>query len=132
MRRSWTPSLPSATASALQTMDFEAMSAAEITAAREEIRKLRLPLDLRRTRRTRPAPHGTRIDMAATLRAGLRHGGELVDFAYTQHTVRPPPLVVLCDISGSMARYAQILLHFLPRRVRMTGIGSACSCSARG
>ena len=97
----------------LQTMDFEAMSAAEIVSARDEIRRLRLPLDLRRTRRTRPATTGSHIDMAATLRAGLRHGGELVDFAYTQRTVRPPPLVVLCDISGSMARYAQILLHFL-------------------
>ena len=97
----------------LQTMDFEAMSAAEIGAAREEIRRLRLPLDLQRTRRTRPATHGTRIDMPATLRAGLRHGGELAEFSYNQRTVRPPPLVVLCDISGSMARYAQILLHFL-------------------
>ncbi len=97
----------------LQTMDFEAMSAAEISAARAEIRALRLPLDLRRTRRTRPAAHGTRIDMAATLRSGLRHGGELLDFSYNQRTVRPPPLVVLCDISGSMGRYAQILLNFL-------------------
>ena len=97
----------------LQTMDFEAMSAAEIGAARDEIRKLRLPLDLRRTRRSRPAQHGTRIDMAATIRAGLRSGGEITDFLYAQPTVRPPPLVVLCDISGSMARYAQILLHFL-------------------
>ena len=97
----------------LQTMDFEAMSAAEIGAAREEIRRLRLPLDLRRTRRTRPATHGTRIDMAATLRRGLRAGGELAGFAYSQPVIRPPPLVVLCDISGSMARYAQILLHFL-------------------
>ena len=97
----------------LQTMDFEAMSALEIGAAREEIRRLRLPLDLRRTRRTRPATHGTRIDMAATLRQGLRNGGELIDFVYNQPVVRPPPLVVLCDISGSMARYAQILLHFL-------------------
>ncbi len=97
----------------LQSMDFEAMSAAEITAAKEEIRRLRLPLDARRTRRTRPASSGTAIDMAATIRAGLRHGGELADFAYTRRTVRPPPLVVLCDISGSMARYAQVLLHFL-------------------
>ena len=97
----------------LQTMDFEAMSAAEIGAARAEIRKLRLPLDLRRTRRTRPATRGAHIDMAATLRAGLRHGGELLDFSYDQRTVRPPPLVVLCDISGSMGRYSQILLHFL-------------------
>ena len=97
----------------LQTMDFDAMSAAEIAAARAEISKLRLPLDLRRTRRTRPARHGTRIDMAATLRAGLRHGGELVELARAERTVRPPPLVVLCDISGSMGRYAQVLLHFL-------------------
>ena len=98
----------------LQTMGFRGNERRRDTsAARDEIRRLRLPLDLRRTRRTRPATTGSHIDMAATLRAGLRHGGELVDFAYTQRTVRPPPLVVLCDISGSMARYAQILLHFL-------------------
>ncbi len=97
----------------LQTTDFEAMSAAEITAARAEIRRLRLPLDLRRTRRTRVDSRGAVIDMAATLRTGLRHGGEMLEFAHAARTVRPPPLVVLCDISGSMARYAQILLHFL-------------------
>ncbi len=97
----------------LQTMDFEAMSAAEIGAARAEIRKLRLPLDLRRTRRWRSATLGPNVDMAATLRAGLKHGGELVDLARAERVVRPPPLVVLCDISGSMGRYAQILLHFL-------------------
>ena len=97
----------------LQTMDFEAMSAAQISAARAEIRKLRLPLDLQRTRRTRASPLGRQVDMAATLRAGLKHGGELLDIARAERTVRPPPLVVLCDISGSMGRYAQILLHFL-------------------
>ena len=97
----------------LQTMDFEAMSAAEIAAARTEIRRLHLPLDLRRTRRTRADPRGAMIDMAATLRTGLRHGGEMLTLARATRTVRPPPLVVLCDISGSMSRYAQILLHFL-------------------
>ncbi len=97
----------------LQTMDFEAMSAADIASAREAVRRLRLPLDMRQTRRTRPARGGARVDMAATLRAGLRNGGELVDLARAERTVRPPPLVVLCDISGSMGRYAQILLHFL-------------------
>ncbi|MEJ1975226.1 MAG: VWA domain-containing protein [Acetobacteraceae bacterium] len=97
----------------LQTMDFEAMSAAEITAARNEIRRLHLPLDLRRTRRTRPDPQGAIVDMAATMRAGLRHGGEMLTLARASRKVRPPPLVVLCDISGSMTRYAQILLHFL-------------------
>jgi uncharacterized protein with von Willebrand factor type A (vWA) domain len=97
----------------LQTMDFEAMSAAEIGAAKLEIRRLRLPLDLRRTRRRRVHPHGSRLDLRATMRAGLRHGGDVLQAAYTSQVVRPPPLVVLCDISGSMGRYAQVLLHFL-------------------
>lgn len=97
----------------LQTLDFEAMSADEIAAAKAEIRRLVLPLDLRRTRRRRPDPRGPHIDLRATIRASLRSGGEIFDVARTSKTTRPPPLVILCDISGSMARYAQILLHFL-------------------
>ena len=97
----------------LQVMDFEAMSAAEIAFARAEIRKLRLPLDARRTRRYRPDPYGPRVDLRATLRRSLRTGGEIVTIARRRRVVRPPPLVAICDISGSMARYAQVLLHFL-------------------
>lgn len=97
----------------LQTMDFEAMSAAEIAAARQEIRRLTLPLRHRRTRRRRPDPAGRQIDLRATLRASLRHGGEIFELAASRRVMRPPPLVVLCDISGSMRRYATILLHFL-------------------
>jgi uncharacterized protein with von Willebrand factor type A (vWA) domain len=97
----------------LQTMDFEAMSAEEIALAKAEIRKLVLPLDLRRTRRRRPDPRGPHLDLRATIRQSLRNGGEIFDIAASRKVERPPPLVVLCDISGSMNRYAQILLHFL-------------------
>jgi uncharacterized protein with von Willebrand factor type A (vWA) domain len=97
----------------LQTMDFEAMSADDIAAAKREIRRLTLPLDERRTRRRRPDPAGPHVDLRATIRASLRHGGEIFDIAASRRVTRPPPLVVLCDISGSMSRYAQILLHFL-------------------
>ncbi len=97
----------------LNTMDFEAMSAEEIAQAKSEIRKLALPLDMRRTRRRRPDPSGPHTDLRATIRNSLRHGGEIFDIAATRKVERPPPLVVLCDISGSMSRYAQILLHFL-------------------
>jgi uncharacterized protein with von Willebrand factor type A (vWA) domain len=97
----------------LQTMDFEAMSASEIAAAKMEIRRLALPLDLRRTRRRQPDPRGPHADLRATIRRSLRQGGEILELARTRRVVRPPPLVLLCDISGSMARYAQILLHFL-------------------
>ena len=97
----------------LQTMDFEAMSAEEIAAAKQEIRRLTLPLDERRTRRRRPDPSGPHVDLRATIRQSLRNGGEIFEIAASRKVTRPPPLVVLCDISGSMSRYAQILLHFL-------------------
>lgn len=97
----------------LQTLDFEAMSADEVAAAKAEIRRLSLPLDLRRTRRRQPNPNGPHVDLRATIRRSLRQGGELMQLARTRRAVRPPPLVLLCDISGSMARYAQIFLHFL-------------------
>lgn len=97
----------------LQTMDFEAMSAAELNAAKKEIRRLVLPLDARPTRRFRPDHAGPYTDLRATIREGLRTGGEIMDIARRRRVVRPPPLVALCDISGSMARYAQILVHFL-------------------
>lgn len=97
----------------LQTMDFEAMSAEEIAAAKEEIRRLALPLDERRTRRFRPSASGSHADLRLTVRESLRTGGEILDIARRERVTRTPPLVVLCDISGSMGRYAQILLHFL-------------------
>jgi uncharacterized protein with von Willebrand factor type A (vWA) domain len=97
----------------LQTMDFEAMSAGEIAEAKAEIRKLILPLDLRPTRRLRPDPLGPKVDLRRTIRENRRQGGEILLISRSRRVTRPPPLVVLCDISGSMARYAQILLHFL-------------------
>jgi uncharacterized protein with von Willebrand factor type A (vWA) domain len=97
----------------LAEMDFEAMTAAEIARAKSEITKLRLPLDQRRTRRWRPSAAGRRTDLKATIRASMRTGGEIFGLARAERIIKPPPLVILCDISGSMARYAQILLHFI-------------------
>ena len=97
----------------LQAMDFEAMSAADIAAAKQEIRRLVLPLDERPTRRFRPDASGPGTDLRATLRQSLRMGGEIMSLERRRRVHRPPPLVALCDISGSMSRYAQVLLHFL-------------------
>jgi uncharacterized protein len=97
----------------LQSMDFEAMSATEIAAARQEIRRLVLPLDARPTRRFRHDPEGPKPDLRATIRESLRWGGEILTLERRRRVTRPPPLVALCDISGSMSRYAQVLLHFL-------------------
>ena len=105
--------LPVSDRERLQRMDFEAMSAEEIAEAKREIRRLVLPLDLRRTRRLRADPLGPVTDLRRTIRQSLRQGGEILAIARERQVTRPPPLVVLCDISGSMSRYAQILLHFL-------------------
>jgi uncharacterized protein with von Willebrand factor type A (vWA) domain len=97
----------------LQNMDFEAMGADDIARAKREIRMLHLPLDLLRTRRRRADPAGPTADLRATIARARRTGGEILELSRTRRISRPPPLVVLCDISGSMSRYAQILLHFL-------------------
>lgn len=96
----------------LQKMDFDAMSARDIANAKLQIAKLRLPLDERPTRRWRTDTNGSRRSLKATIRGSMRTGGEIVTLARAARVTLPPPLVILCDISGSMARYAQILLHF--------------------
>jgi len=97
----------------LGRMDFEAMSAEEIRRCKALIRQMTLPLRDVPTRRFRPDPTGPRIDLRGTIRRSLREGGDIVALARRRRRTRPPPLVALCDISGSMSRYSQVLLHFL-------------------
>ncbi len=97
----------------LRSKDFEKMSADEIADARRIIRNMRLPLMDLPTRRFRADPAGARVDMRKTLRAALRSGGDIIPLMRQSRRTRHPPLVVLCDISGSMDRYARMLLHFL-------------------
>jgi len=97
----------------LHKKDFEKMAAEEIRAAREHIRRLRLPIMALPTRRWRPDPSGARADMRATLRAALRSGGAAIPLRRRRRQRRHPPLVILCDISGSMDRYSRMFLHFM-------------------
>ncbi|MGW8269619.1 MAG: vWA domain-containing protein [Burkholderiales bacterium] len=97
----------------LQRMDFDTMSAAELTEAKKMIAELRLPLPMIRTRRFSPNPRGRRVDLRATLRATLRGGGDVIPLVRAAPQKLHPPLVVLCDISGSMNPYARMFLHFL-------------------
>ena len=97
----------------LQSMDFEDMSAAELDEARKAIARMRLPIMAVPTRRFRTSDYGQRTDMRATLRAALRRGGHDIPLLMKKPKYRHPPLVVLCDISGSMSRYSRLFLHFL-------------------
>ncbi len=97
----------------LRHTDFEQMSAAELAAARRAIAAMRLPVREAPTRRFAADPAGARIDLRQTLRRSLRAGGAGIALARRRPRTRPPPLVVLCDISGSMSRYSRMLLHFV-------------------
>ncbi|PNR00847.1 VWA domain-containing protein [Azospirillum argentinense] len=97
----------------LQEKDFEKMSAAEMAEAKRMLARIALPVAEVTTRRHRPDPRGPRVDPRATLRRMLRSGSDLADLARRSRRTRPPPLVVLCDISGSMTRYSRMLLHFM-------------------
>lgn len=97
----------------LRNKDFEKMTAHEIEAARKEIAKMRLAIADVPTRRYQANPAGQRADMRATLRAALRFGGDFIPLKKRSIRRRPPPLVAICDISGSMERYSRMLIHFL-------------------
>lgn len=97
----------------LREMDFEKMTADEIRQAKQAIRDMRLPIAEIKTRRFRPAPHGRRLDLRRTMAATMRSGGDRIDLQRRKRRTRRPPLVVLCDISGSMSRYSRMLLHFM-------------------
>lgn len=97
----------------LRAMDFEKMSAEEVARAKVAIRGMRLPIMEVPTRRFRAAEHGRRVDLRRTLRATLRTGGDEIPLQMKKRRTRHPPLVALCDISGSMSRYSRMLLHFM-------------------
>jgi uncharacterized protein with von Willebrand factor type A (vWA) domain len=96
----------------LQSMDFEKMTNAEMDEAKRMIAAMRLPIMALPTRRFFADPHGRRVDIRATLRASLRGGGT-IPLQFKRRRRRHPPLVVLCDISGSMSRYSRMMLHFM-------------------
>jgi len=97
----------------LQHADFETMTGAELAQAKKLIARLRLPIPEVQTRRFRPDARGARIDLPATLRASMRGGAQIIALKRRSRITRHPPLVVLCDISGSMSRYSRMFLHFL-------------------
>jgi uncharacterized protein with von Willebrand factor type A (vWA) domain len=97
----------------LSRMDFDTMSAAELVEAKKMLAELRLPLPLIRTRRKKVSATGKAIDLRATLRQSLREGGDIIPLVRAAPTELHPPLVVLCDISGSMNPYSRMFLHFL-------------------
>ena len=91
----------------------------------EELRRLMARLILaparRRGRRTRVSPHGSALDLRATLRAAQRTGGDPVRQIRRVRRIRPRRVVLLADVSGSMEAYGRAYLYLLHGAVRATG-----------
>src|SRR5688500_14976767 len=91
--------------------DFAMLDARELALARMAIERLAWTPGVRRTRRWIPG-RGPRIDLRRALSRSLRTGGDIIVLPRRKRRIRPRPLVLLCDVSGSMERYSRTLLHF--------------------
>ena len=97
----------------LHAADFNQLSASEYRLVQHLAQRVPLPLPRYAARRTRPGPHGARADWPLALQRAMRTGGELVQVPRLARQSQPLPLLVLLDVSGSMERYARLLLAFL-------------------
>jgi uncharacterized protein len=107
----------------LRDKDFADYTDEERAIARRLIQQLATRGPRRPSRRTKPAhrrgprPAGARHDLRRTMRASLRYGGEPVERRWRTRTDRPRPLVLVCDVSGSMEPYARMLVQYLQAAV---------------
>lgn len=97
---------------ALKHRSFAACTPAELAALRKIMTRLRLTPPRRRTRRTRPAPAGRSPDLRKTIRDSMRMHGEPAQLFFRQRKTRLRPLILILDVSGSMADYSRHLLQF--------------------
>lgn len=97
---------------ALRRKDFALLTPDEYAAIKEMMAELTWSLGQRRTRRQQPGS-GPRLDLRRTLRRSLKHGGNVLHWSLREPKLKPRPVVLLADISGSMERYTRLLLHFL-------------------
>ena len=95
----------------LRQKDFADLTDAEMQAVKMLMAEIVWRIRERRTRRRRPG-RGRLLDLRRTLRLNLRYGGEVLDWAEREPKVKPRPLVIIADVSGSMERYTRLLLLF--------------------
>jgi len=96
----------------LRHKDFEQMSLQEQSEAKQLLREEINLIKGVPTRRFRPHPFGHRYDLRRSMQLMLRNNGQLIELAKKKRRLRPPALVLICDISGSMSSYSRIFLHF--------------------
>ena len=97
----------------LQGMDFEQMSAAEINKAKQVIAQINLSIPQVKSRRFKSSPLRRKIDLRQSLKEANKFCGEYIPLRYKSRKDKNPPIIAICDVSGSMSRYSRMLLHFM-------------------
>jgi uncharacterized protein len=96
----------------LRYKEFAGLTPAEVAAVKRLMAAITWSLEPRRSRR-RQQGKGRTIDWRRSLRRNWRYGGEMLALAHRRRKLKPRPLVVLADVSGSMEPYSRLLLHFI-------------------
>ncbi|MXY22978.1 MAG: VWA domain-containing protein [Acidobacteria bacterium] len=96
----------------LWAKDFEQFTEAEVAEAERMMATLDWELGERRSQRWMPGK-GPALDLRRAVRRNMRHGGEIVHLPSRRRKTKRRPLILLCDVSGSMERYSRMLLHFV-------------------
>ncbi len=102
----------------LRQADFRSLSAQDMRHMQRLLRDVHLDLPRLRGRRVAASGQGTRLDWARAMQSAARHDGELVSLPHLQRRKQALPLLILVDVSGSMAVYARWLLAFLHQATR--------------
>lgn len=97
---------------ALRQKDFGQFTWEEVQQCKTLLQNLRWQIAERQTRRKQAARRGSQLDWRRTIRRNMRYGGEMLQLSYRETRSEVRPLVLICDISGSMERYSRILLQF--------------------
>jgi uncharacterized protein with von Willebrand factor type A (vWA) domain len=98
----------------LREKDFARYTEAEMALARELIARLARRHPMRLSRRTRPSRRRGHVpDLRQTVHESLRTGGEPLHRRWRAPTQRPRQLVIVCDVSGSMAPYSRMLMQYM-------------------
>jgi uncharacterized protein with von Willebrand factor type A (vWA) domain len=96
----------------LQRKAFSQMTPEELATVKKLIQTIQWQASLRQTRRYVPDRQGSQLNLRRVMRSCVKHGGVPLKLDWKSRKIKPRPLVVLADISGSMERYSRLLLQF--------------------
>jgi uncharacterized protein with von Willebrand factor type A (vWA) domain len=104
----------------LRHADFNQLNASEFTLIEKLVREIPLPITQIRARREQQSARGSRVNWGKLIRTSAKYEGDFLSLPLNKRRLTPLPVVILIDISGSMERYARLMLAFLHQATRHT------------